>query len=128
MPQAEQQSITGKSYPSYDSDSTIEDIDKITNMNAISMHAFKRIIEACSKDPKIVPSVGATLECLICDSNAHDVFCMKYDKGGQVDEAQTRISAATKSSAEEAGNSTRIPKEPEAAWTSTYHLAIRSGT
>ena len=57
-------------FPSYASNSTVKDIDKIADADAIGMHAFKRIIEACREDPKIVLSVSESLDCLIRDINA----------------------------------------------------------
>ena len=54
----------GESSPSYDSDSTAKHIDKIADANAINMHAFERIIEACRKDPRILASVDESLDCL----------------------------------------------------------------
>ena len=63
--------------------------------------------------PRTVRSVGETLECSICDINARETSGIWYDEDGQTDEAQTGVSATTKYSAEEARNSTRIPKEPD---------------
>ena len=40
----------GESSSSYNSNSAVEDIDKITDADAIDMHVFKRIIKACRKD------------------------------------------------------------------------------
>ena len=60
----------GEPSPSYDSNSTVGNIDKITDADAIGMHTFERIIEACRKDPTIVSSVGESLNYLIRDINA----------------------------------------------------------
>ena len=77
------------------------------------MHAFKRIIEAYRKDPKIVSSVDESLNCLIKDINAREAFTMKYNIGGQSHAARIKVSANSKSTEEEASNSTKLPKQPD---------------
>ena len=103
----------GESSPSYNSDSTVGDIDEIADADAIGMHAFERIVEACRKDPKIVPPVGESLDCSIRDINAREAFKMKYNKSGLSDAARIGVSATAKSSEEEASNSTKLPKQPD---------------
>ena len=87
----------GESSPSHDSDGTIEDLDKIADVGAINMHAFELIIEACRKDPKIVSSVGESLNCSIRDINARENFTIKHDTGGKLDAAHIEVSATSKS-------------------------------
>ena len=103
-----------ESSPSYDSDNTVEDIDKIADTNTINIYAFERIIESCRKCPTIVVSVGEILDCLIRDIKAREAFTMKHNSGGQSDAARIKVQATSKSSEEEASISTKLPKQPDA--------------
>ena len=53
-----EQDSKGESSSSYNSDSTIEESEKIENTNSINMPAFERIIEACRQDPHIYSTIS----------------------------------------------------------------------
>ena len=56
--------------------------------------------------------MGESLNYLIRDINVREAFTVKYNIGGQVDNARNKVSAATTYSAEEARDSTRISEQP----------------